>query len=73
MQYSNNLIGKHFKTLSQTMAFHLHSGLASPKQLKLVCSVAHLGSLLWHSELTNETIVSAQCTFFSLLFSGITY
>ncbi|KAJ3803923.1 hypothetical protein F5876DRAFT_71048, partial [Lentinula aff. lateritia] len=24
MQYNNNLIGKHFKTLMQTMAFHVH-------------------------------------------------
>jgi hypothetical protein len=57
MQYKNNLIGKHFKTLIQTMAFHLY-GLATKNQIKLVHSVGVLGGLLWLTEITNESLVS---------------
>lgn len=58
MQYKNNLIGKNFKTLIQTMAFHLHSGLATENQIKLVHSIGILGGILWLSEVTNESLVS---------------
>lgn len=57
MQYKNNLIGKHFKTLSQTMSFHLW-GLATPDQIKLAHSVGILGGLLWLTEITDESLVS---------------
>ncbi|KAJ7852374.1 hypothetical protein B0H14DRAFT_3658548 [Mycena olivaceomarginata] len=34
IQYKNNLIGKHFKTLMQTLAFHIHS-ICTPEQFAL--------------------------------------
>ncbi|KAJ6612631.1 hypothetical protein B0H10DRAFT_2279214 [Mycena sp. CBHHK59/15] len=46
MQYRNGLIGKHFKTLMQTMVFHVHD-LVSPELFALVKAVSHLGALLW--------------------------
>ncbi|KAJ3509005.1 hypothetical protein NLJ89_g5450 [Agrocybe chaxingu] len=50
IQYRNGLIGKHFKTLMQTMAFHLH-GIISPAQFELVKAVGALGSVLWVHEI----------------------
>ncbi|KAH6867358.1 hypothetical protein BKA70DRAFT_1133414, partial [Coprinopsis sp. MPI-PUGE-AT-0042] len=50
MQYRNNLIGKNFKTLMQTMVFHLH-GITTPKQFTLVRAVGDLGALLWITEI----------------------
>ncbi|KAJ7129877.1 hypothetical protein C8R43DRAFT_896658 [Mycena crocata] len=50
MQYRNGLIGKHFKTLMQTMVFHVHD-LVSPELFALVRSVSALGSMLWVHEI----------------------
>jgi hypothetical protein len=50
MQYRNGLIGKHFKTLMQTMIFHLH-GLVTPEQFTLVKAVGFFGALLWVPEI----------------------
>ncbi|KAJ6623002.1 hypothetical protein B0H10DRAFT_1944299 [Mycena sp. CBHHK59/15] len=50
MQYRNDLIGKHFKTLMQTMVFHMHD-LVSPELFTLVKAVSALGSLLWVHEI----------------------
>ncbi|KAJ7691617.1 hypothetical protein B0H17DRAFT_1159782 [Mycena rosella] len=50
MQYKNGLIGKHFKTLMQTMVFHMH-GLVSPEVFTLVKAVSALGSVLWVHEI----------------------
>ena len=50
MQYHNALIGKHFKTLMQTLLFHIHD-ITSPSQFALVKAVAELGALLWVHEI----------------------
>ncbi|KAF7362700.1 hypothetical protein MVEN_00619300 [Mycena venus] len=54
MQYRNGLIGKHFKTLMQTMLFHVHD-LVSPELFTLVKTVSELGPLLWVHEIDNMT------------------
>ncbi|KAJ6532308.1 hypothetical protein DFH09DRAFT_1044141 [Mycena vulgaris] len=46
MQYRNGLIGKHFKTLMQTMIFHIHD-IVTPDQFILVRALGELGPLLW--------------------------
>ncbi|KAJ7221325.1 hypothetical protein GGX14DRAFT_353565 [Mycena pura] len=54
IQYKNNLIGKHFKTLMQTMVFHMHGLVTvSPEMFPLVKSVSVLGPLLWAGEMDN--------------------
>lgn len=50
MQYRNGLIGKHFKSLMQTMVFHVH-GLVTPEQFILVKAVGALGAMLWVPEI----------------------
>ncbi|KAK0430360.1 hypothetical protein EV421DRAFT_1893571 [Armillaria borealis] len=52
MQYQNNLISKHFKTLMQTMAFHVHD-IVTPAQFNLVKAAGALGALLWVHEIEN--------------------
>jgi hypothetical protein len=52
MQYKNSLIGKHFKTLMQTMVFHMH-GLVPPEVFELMKAVSALGSVLWVHEIDN--------------------
>ncbi|KAJ7902849.1 hypothetical protein B0H14DRAFT_3079952 [Mycena olivaceomarginata] len=61
MQYKNNLIGKHFKTLMQTMVFHMH-GLVPPEIFTLVKAVSALGSVLWVHEIDNITEYTEQLT-----------
>ncbi|KAJ7202934.1 hypothetical protein C8J57DRAFT_1203274 [Mycena rebaudengoi] len=46
MQYRNGLIGKHFKTLMQTMIFHIHD-IVTPDQFTLVRALGELGPVLW--------------------------
>ncbi|KAK7472847.1 hypothetical protein VKT23_000954 [Stygiomarasmius scandens] len=50
MQYHNNLIGKHFKTLMQTTIFHVQD-LTTPNQFTLVRTIGELGSVLWIAEI----------------------
>ncbi|KAF8997349.1 hypothetical protein BDZ89DRAFT_778528 [Hymenopellis radicata] len=50
MQYRKSLIGKHFKTLMQTMPFHVHD-ICTPEQFQLVQAVGALGSVLWVGEI----------------------
>ncbi|KAJ6570349.1 hypothetical protein B0H10DRAFT_2168799 [Mycena sp. CBHHK59/15] len=50
MQYRNGLIGKHFKTLMQTMVFHVHD-LVSPEIFTLIKAVSALGAVLWVHEI----------------------
>jgi hypothetical protein len=52
MQYRNGLIGKHFKTLMQTMIFHLYD-LVSPEQFILVRALGELGPMLWMPVIDN--------------------
>lgn len=54
IQYRNNLIGKHFKTLMQTMAFHVHD-IVSPEEFALIKATGALGALLWVHEIKNMT------------------
>lgn len=46
MHYKNGLISKHFKTLMQTMVFHLHDIVLSD-QFQLIKAIGLLGALLW--------------------------
>ncbi|KAJ7829680.1 hypothetical protein B0H14DRAFT_2593909 [Mycena olivaceomarginata] len=46
MQYRNGLIGKHFKTLMQTMIFHIHD-IVTSDQFTLVRALGELGPVLW--------------------------
>ena len=52
MQYRNGLLGKHFKTLMQTMVFHVH-GIVNPDQFTLIKAIGLLGALLWVPEIEN--------------------
>ncbi|KAF7343014.1 hypothetical protein MVEN_01731600 [Mycena venus] len=52
MQYRNGLIGKHFKTLIQTMIFHIHD-IVTPDQFSLVRALGELGPMLWLSVIDN--------------------
>lgn len=52
MQYCNGLIGKHFKTLMQTMVFHVHD-IVTPAQFTLIKVMGSLGALLWVPEIEN--------------------
>lgn len=50
VQYRNNLIGRHFKTLMQLAAFHVH-GLVSDNLFALLKAVGSLGAVLWVAEI----------------------
>lgn len=50
MQYRNNLIGKHFKTLMQTCVFHIQD-LVSDKQFVLIRALGELAPVLWASSI----------------------
>ncbi|KAJ7343257.1 hypothetical protein DFH08DRAFT_915165 [Mycena albidolilacea] len=52
IQYKNNLIGKHFKTLMQILAFHVH-GISTPEQFALIKAAGELGAHLWIPEIDN--------------------
>ncbi|KAG6825637.1 hypothetical protein H0H92_002996 [Tricholoma furcatifolium] len=52
MQYRNNLIGKHFKTLMQTSIFHIQD-LVSSDLFSVVKAIGELGPVLWASSIEN--------------------
>ena len=52
IQYRNSLTGKHFKTLMQTMVFHVH-GIFSDEQFTLIKAMGSLGALLWDPQIEN--------------------
>lgn len=47
MQYKNGLIGKHFKSLGQTCAFHVHD-MTSEAEYRLVKAIGALLPVLWY-------------------------
>ncbi|KAJ7170376.1 hypothetical protein C8R43DRAFT_1120807 [Mycena crocata] len=50
IQYKNNLIGKHFKTLMQILPFHVHH-LSTPEEFALIKAASDLGARLWVAEI----------------------
>ena len=50
VQYRQNLIGKHFKSLAQTMVFKIYD-ITSPKQRALVRAMGELSAMLWITEI----------------------
>ncbi|KAF8214703.1 hypothetical protein K438DRAFT_2138088 [Mycena galopus ATCC 62051] len=54
-QYKGGLIGKHFKTLSQVMAFAVH-GLVPQDVLEAWLILGRLTVLLWHTEIDDITL-----------------
>lgn len=63
IQYWNNLIGKHFKTLMRIMAFHVHD-LVSEKEFTLIKAIGALGSLLWVHEIEDMDAYLMSCYLF---------
>ncbi|KAJ7875510.1 hypothetical protein B0H14DRAFT_3547906, partial [Mycena olivaceomarginata] len=59
IQYRNNLIGKHFKTLMQILIFHVHR-ICSPAQFTLIKAAGELGARLWVPEIDNMDEYLAQ-------------
>jgi hypothetical protein len=59
-QYRNNLIGKHFKTQSETLIFSLH-GLVSVQIFQLVNAVGFLGAALWITEIDDMDAYCVCC------------
>ncbi|KAJ6563257.1 hypothetical protein B0H10DRAFT_2239490 [Mycena sp. CBHHK59/15] len=59
MQYKNNLIGKHFKTVMQTLLFHIHE-ISTPEQFQLVKAAGELGARLWVPEIDDMREYLAQ-------------
>ncbi|EJD42815.1 hypothetical protein AURDEDRAFT_67175 [Auricularia subglabra TFB-10046 SS5] len=51
-QYRNGLIGKHFKSLAQTIVFHVHD-LTSEAQFGLIKATGELCALLWYPVIKN--------------------
>lgn len=60
LQYRNNLIGKHFKSLMQVMIFHVH-GIATPAQVELIRANGELATLLWTSEISCMDTYIVRC------------
>ncbi|KAF8170969.1 hypothetical protein K438DRAFT_1982253 [Mycena galopus ATCC 62051] len=58
-QYKGGLIGKHFKTLSQVMAFAVE-GLVPPDVLEAWLILGRLTVLLWHTEISNVASYTAE-------------
>jgi hypothetical protein len=58
MQYKDGLIGKHLKTICQTMIFSLYDGLVSKAELLMVRSIGELGGILWLGKIDEPAVVS---------------
>ncbi|KAG8914101.1 hypothetical protein FRC01_004225 [Tulasnella sp. 417] len=48
IQYRNGLIGKHFKTLQQTISFHLYGELENRPVFQIYKAAGFLGAVLWY-------------------------
>ncbi|KAF7344329.1 hypothetical protein MSAN_01913800 [Mycena sanguinolenta] len=59
IQYKNNLIGKHFKTLMQILVFHIHE-ISTPEQFTLIKAAAELCARLWVPEIDDMDDYLAQ-------------
>ncbi|KAJ7867689.1 hypothetical protein B0H14DRAFT_3587901 [Mycena olivaceomarginata] len=59
IQYQNNLIGKHFKSLMQILVFHAHK-ICTPEQFRLIQTAGDLGARLWVPEIDNMDQYLAQ-------------
>ena len=64
IQYRNNLIGKHFKTLMQILIFAVH-GIVTPLEFALIQAVGALGAVLWVPEIDNMPKYLVSTTFLS--------
>ncbi|KAF8578930.1 hypothetical protein K439DRAFT_1648624 [Ramaria rubella] len=51
-QYRNGLVGKHFKSLMQTMLFTVH-GIVTGAQFHLINALGKFGAVLWYHEIPN--------------------
>ncbi|KAF8579127.1 hypothetical protein K439DRAFT_1648550 [Ramaria rubella] len=49
-QYRNRIISKHFKTIMQTIVFHMHR-LVQDSQFELIKATGCLGALVWYHEI----------------------
>ncbi|KAJ7831622.1 hypothetical protein B0H14DRAFT_3713311 [Mycena olivaceomarginata] len=59
IQYRNNLVGKHFKSLMQILVFHAHK-ICTPDQFRLIQTAGDLGARLWVPEIDNMDQYLAQ-------------
>lgn len=63
LEHKGALIGKHYKTLSQTMVFHLHD-LVTPELFTLVKASGELAAVLWYPEVDDlEKYIVNICVF----------
>ena len=67
IQYSNGLIGKHFKALLQLGSFHLDESLCPPLVVDLWKASGELGALLWYSEIEDMDAYLVRCKICSLV------
>ncbi|KAJ7085866.1 hypothetical protein C8R43DRAFT_909119 [Mycena crocata] len=58
MQYKNNLIGKHYKTLVQVLSFHVHD-ICTPEQFTLIKAAGDLAARLWVPEINEMEVYLA--------------
>ena len=61
IQYQNNLIGKHFKTLIQMLAFTVHD-LVTSQEFTLIQAVGALGAALWVHKIKNMDEYIVYCS-----------
>ena len=52
VQYKSSLIGRHFKSIVQTISFTLH-GLVDDEFRDLWVAAGHMCALLWYPEISN--------------------